>query len=515
MRAAVVAATNASVRTDGARPSAPVGLQIDQVAKTYPSGTRALKGVSLQLRPGQVHGLVGANGAGKSTLIKIIAGAERPTAGGLRWQGNPVNWRRPADAQAAGVAVVHQQSPVSPALTVLENVYLGAGAGTFWSPRNRQADFAELCASVDFRIDPNMVVASLSIGDRQMVSILRALARRPQLILLDEPTASITPAERTGVLGAARRLAATGVAVVFVSHFLNEVADICDVVSILRDGALVDSFTADELTEDRMVAAIVGDRLRAVESTHQPQAPGDPVLEVRGLRSAAMAEPVDLTVRRGEIVGVAGLLGSGRTELLKAIFGADHRIAGEVLVDGQALSGGPANAVRRGVALVPEDRLAQGLIGDWEIWRNVSMADLGNLSGRFRRLNPSRERARAVQACAELGVVAPSIDTPVRDLSGGNAQKVVFAKWIYKTHAVLLLDEPTAGIDVGGKADLITLIRALAARGTGIVVVLSEFEELLSVADRIVVINRGAITGGYASDEVSVAALTAAAGGLS
>ncbi|MCW2596014.1 MAG: sugar transporter ATP-binding protein, partial [Jatrophihabitans sp.] len=479
------------MRTSGSRSSAPVGLEVDEVSKVYPGGTHALKGVSLRLRPGQVHGLVGANGAGKSTLIKIIAGAQRPTTGALRWQGEPVEWRRPADAQEAGVAVVHQQSPVSPALTVLENVYLGAGAGTVWSPRNRQADFAELCASIDFRIDPNEIVAGLSIGDRQMVSILRALARRPQLILLDEPTASITPAERSGVLGAARRLAGTGVAVVFVSHFLNEVSEISDVVSVLRDGALVDSFGADELTEERMVAGIVGSRLRAIENTHVSLPPGEAVLEVRGLRSPAMAEPVDLTVRRGEIVGLAGLLGSGRTELLKAIFGADRRVAGEIVVDGQSLSGGPAAAVKRGVAFVPEDRLGQGLIGDWEIWRNVSLADLGNLSGRFRRLLPSRERARAAQACAELGVVAPSIDTPVRDLSGGNAQKVVFAKWIYKKHAVLLLDEPTAGVDVGGKADLIMLIRALAARGMGIVVVLSEFEELLSVADRVVVMNRG------------------------
>ncbi|MDQ1734510.1 MAG: ribose transport system ATP-binding protein [Pseudonocardiales bacterium] len=515
MRAAVVGAANTSVRTSGSPSSAPIALEIDEVTKTYPGGTRALKGVSLQLRPGQVHGLVGANGAGKSTLIKIIAGAERPSSGELRWQGTTVDWRRPADAQAAGVAVVHQQSPVSPALSVLENVYLGAGAGALWNPNRRQADFAELCASIGFSIDPHAVVASLSIGDRQMVSILRALARRPQLMLLDEPTASITPAERAGVLGAARQLALTGVAVVFVSHFLNEVTEICDVVSVLRDGKLVDSFGAEELTEERMVTGIIGNRLRAVESTHVAQQPGDPVLELRRLRSTSMAAPVDLTVRSGEIVGLAGLLGSGRTELLKAVFGADRRTEGEVLVEGKPLSGGPAAAVKRGVAFVPEDRLAQGLIGDWEIWRNVSMADLGSLSRRFLRLDPAAERARAAQACAELGVVAASIDTPVRDLSGGNAQKVVFAKWIYKTHAVLLLDEPTAGVDVGGKADLIMLIRALAARGMGIVVVLSEFEELLSVADRVVVLNRGAVTAGYRSDEVSVAELTAAAGGLS
>jgi ribose transport system ATP-binding protein len=496
---------------------AAVALEIDNVSKIYPGGTQALKSVSLELRPGRVHSLVGANGAGKSTLIKIIAGAERPTSGALRWQGHPVDWRRPSDAQRAGVAVVHQQSPVSPALSVLENVYLGAGAGAVWNAAPRRADLAALCASIGFEIDPGHPVAELSIGDRQMVSILRALARRPQLILLDEPTASITASERVGVLGAARRLADTGVAVVFVSHFLNEVFDISDTVSVLRDGRLVDSFDAPDMSRNRMISGIVGSRLRAVEDAAPPAAPewGDEVLRVRGLRSTAMTTPTDLRVRRGEIVGLAGLLGSGRTELLRAIYGADKRVAGEVRVDGRPLSGGPANAVRRGVAYVPEDRLGQGLIGDWEIWRNVSMADLGGLSRRFGLLAPSRERERAERACAELGVVAGSIDTPVRELSGGNAQKVVFAKWIYKKHSLLLLDEPTAGIDVAGKADLITLIRTLASKGIGIVVVLSEFEELLSVAHRVVVMNRGRLGASYLSNDVSVAELTAAAGGLS
>ena len=503
----------------GPHPPGPaaVALAIDNVSKIYPGGTQALKSVSLELRSGWVHGLVGANGAGKSTLIKIIAGAERPTSGTLRWQGRPVEWRRPSDASHAGVAVVHQQSPVSPALSVLENVYLGAGAGAVWNAAHRRADLAVLCASIGFEIDPGRPVAELSIGDRQMVSILRALARRPKLILLDEPTASISASERVGVLGAARRLADTGVAVVFVSHFLNEVIDISDTVSVLRDGQLVDSFDAPDMPRDRMISGIVGSRLRAVEDA-APSAtlePGEDVLTVRGLRSTAMTTPADLTVRRGEIVGLAGLLGSGRTELLRAIYGADKRVAGEVRVDGRPLSGGPSNAVRRGVAYVPEDRLGQGLIGDWEIWRNVSMGDLGGLSRRFGLLDPSRERERAGRACTELGVVAGSIDTPVRELSGGNAQKVVFAKWTYKKHSVLLLDEPTAGIDVGGKADLITLIRTLASRGIGIVVALSEFEELLSVSHRVVLINHGRLGASYPSTDVSVAELTAAAGGLS
>jgi ribose transport system ATP-binding protein len=383
-----------------------------------------------------------------------------------------------------------------------------------WRPRERQRDYEELCAQIGFSIDPHTPVADLSIGDRQLVSILRALAQRPSLILFDEPTASITPAERTGVLGALRSLAAAGVSVLFVSHFLNEVMQACDVVSVLRDGRLVDELDASTMSVERMVSGIVGDRLRAVEVAKPVHEQGEAILQVHELQSINMLAPVSLRVKRGEILGVAGLLGSGRTELLKAIFGADRRVSGKVLVNDTPIGSTPARAVADGVAFVPEDRLTQGLVGDWEIWRNVSMADLGRLS-RFGVLNPTKERARAAQACADLGVVAPSIDTPVKDLSGGNAQKVVFAKWIYKKHHVLLLDEPTAGVDVGGKADLINLIRAQAARGVGIVVVLSEFEELLSVADRIVVLRHGAIVADVDSESVSVADLTALAGGLS
>ena len=506
----MVAAPAASA---GGGPSSPA-LAVESVTKTYPGGTQALRGVSLALLPGVVHGLVGANGSGKSTLIKIIAGAERPTTGTLRWHGAGTDWRRPADAQAAGVSVVHQQSPVAAALTVLENVYLGQRSARMWHPRERQRHYEELCAQIGFSIDPHSPVADLSIGDRQLVSILRALAQRPSLILFDEPTASISPAERAGVLSAMRSLATAGVAVLFVSHFLNEVMQACDVVSVLRDGRIVDELDASTMSEQRMVSGIVGDRLRAAEVAKPVREQGEAILQVHELQSINMPAPISLRVKRGEILGVAGVLGSGRTELLKAIFGADRRVRGKVLVNDTPIGSTPARAVKDGVAFVPEDRLAQGLVGDWEIWRNVSVADLGRLS-RFGVLSPTKERARAAQACADLGVVAPSIDTPVKDLSGGNAQKVVFAKWIYKKHHVLLLDEPTAGVDVGGKADLINLIRAQAARGVGIVVVLSEFEELLSVADRIVVLRHGAIVADVDSQSVSVADLTALAGGLS
>jgi ribose transport system ATP-binding protein len=492
----------------------PSTLAIREITKTYPGGTQALRGVSLSLRAGVVHGLVGANGAGKSTLIKIIAGAERPTTGDLVWLGRSTDWRRPADAQSAGVAVVHQQSPVVPALSVLENVYLGNEKTGLWKPQDRVAQFAELCARVAFVIDPHTPVADLSVGDRQMVSILRALAQNPALILLDEPTASISPAERAGVLGAARSLAAAGVAVVFVSHFLNEVMQICDEVSVLRDGQLVDEFDRDGMSVERMVAGIVGNRLHSIEAVKPTHEIGEVVLDVRELQSTSMNSPVSLQVRRGEIVGIAGLLGSGRTSLLKAIFGADRREAGQVVVAGHPLSASPQAAVSGGVAFVPEDRMSQGLIGDWEIWRNTSLADSRELSRPLGLLDVARERLLANRAQRELAIVASSIDTAVKDLSGGNAQKVVFAKWIYKTQHVLLLDEPTAGVDVAGKADLIKLIRDLAEQGIGILVVLSEFEELLSLVDRVVVLRHGAIETEYSADAVTVADLTASVGGI-
>lgn len=489
-------------------------LTIRDITKTYPGGTQALRGVSLAALPGEVHGLVGANGAGKSTLIKIIAGAERPTTGELLWRGGSVDWRRPADSQSAGVAVVHQQSPVVPALSVLENVYLGNESARLWKPQDRIGQFTELCRLVAFEIDPHTLVADLSVGDRQMVSILRALAQDPSLILLDEPTASISPAERSGVLRAARSLAAAGVAVIFVSHFLNEVMEICDTVSVLRDGQLVDAFDRENMSVDRMVAGIVGSRLQAVEVAHEVRSGGEVVLDVNGLQSVAMQAPVSFQVRRGEIVGVAGLLGSGRTSLLKAVFGADRRVAGEVVVDGRAVAGSPQAAVAGGIALVPEDRMGQGLVADWEIWRNISLASSKDLARRFGILDVARERRVAAAARTDLGIVARSVDTPVNDLSGGNAQKVVFAKWSHMEHHVLLLDEPTVGVDVAGKADIITLIRQLADRGIGVVVVLSEFEELLSLVDRVLVLRHGAIDSEFSADAVSVADLTASVGGI-
>jgi ribose transport system ATP-binding protein len=488
-------------------------LELRSVSKVYVGGTRALRDVSVAVRPGLVHGLVGGNGAGKSTLIKIIAGAEAPTTGTLRWRGEPAQFRRPADAVSAGIAVVHQQSPVAPALNVIENVYLGHGAGGSWLPSRRLEHFRRTCERLDYVIDPFERVSELSIGDRQMVSILRALATGAAMIVLDEPTASIGRAEREAVLRSARRLAVNGTAVLFVSHFLDEIVAICDRVSVLRDGRLVDEMEEGAVDEHRILRGIVGERLEAIEKARPSKAMGKPVLEVSALTSSTVRNPIDVRLRAGEIVGLAGLLGSGRTALLRSIFGADRRVTGAVTVEGCAVAARPGDAVRAGMAFVPEDRAGQGLIPEWEIWRNISLTDLGGLS-RSGVLDVGAERRRAEQACTDLGIVAESIDTPVSRLSGGNAQKVVFAKWIYGALSVLLLDEPTAGIDVSGKADLIGLIRDLASRGAAILVAISDFDELLSVADRVLVMRHGDVVRDVAAASIDTSSLTAIVGGL-
>jgi ribose transport system ATP-binding protein len=366
-------------------------------------------------------------------------------------------------------------------------------------------------------------VGGLSVGARQMVAILQALARDPELVLLDEPTAALSPAERDILFRIVRRLRDQGTTFIYVSHFLDEILDLTDHLTVLRDGTVVVDAPTSATGKQDLVTAIVGSRLArleertAAEPTSDPTDPaGDPnpVLRIRNLRSPGRFGPIDLTVRAGEVVGLAGLLGSGRTELLEAIFGADPSVTGTVEVTGKAVrSRSPRHAVRAGLALVPEDRARQGLLRDWEIWRNISLPYLKAMTS---RLVPDRakERALAGRAISDMGIVAGSADTPVGELSGGNAQKVVFAKWLYGPAKVFLLDEPSAGVDVGAKADIIQLIRRLAADGRAVLIAASEFEELLGACDRIVVIRRGELVADRQVAETNLHELTALASGL-
>lgn len=461
-------------------------LQLRGLEKVWPNGTAALRGVDLAVRAGSVHGLLGANGAGKSTLIKVLAGAIPASGGSVEWRGEPVRWTNPRAARAGGIATIYQHIPLVPTLSVLENMLLEQRRG--WrldrAARDRAIGVAQ---SLDDPFDLDAIVGDLPIGTRQMVAIAQGLMSDPALLIMDEPTASLAGEEREQVYRTIRRLAGEGRAVLFVSHFLDEIVALTDEVTVLHDGrAVLEAWTAD-LDEAAIAAAIAGRSVTALERVERGHPVGGTVLEVRGLGSPGKLAPTSFTVAAGEIVGIAGMLGSGRSEFLHAIFGADPAARGAVLLDGEEVSRDPADAVASGIALVPEDRAAQGFIPGMTIAENIALPHDGWL------VAPDQERAAARAAIDDLAIRARDGDALVGELSGGNAQKVVIAKWLTPRTRVLLLDEPTAGIDIGARTDILRLIRRLADQGLAVLLVSSEFEELLAVADRLLVMRDGAI----------------------
>ncbi|HEV2441773.1 MAG TPA: sugar ABC transporter ATP-binding protein [Steroidobacteraceae bacterium] len=468
-------------------------LTLQRLEKVYPNGTVALRGVDLTVRSGTVHGLLGANGAGKSTLIRILSGASRATAGNILWRGEHVSWSRPAQARAAGIATLHQQIPLVGTLSVLENVFL-AQRGGWRAGRALEARLSRLMASVGYELDPHAPVATLPIGARQMVGILQALAAEATLIVMDEPTASLAAAERRIVHRTIRQLAAEGRAVLLVSHFLDEVLALTDEVTVLRDGAAVLTSVTGLLDAPGLAAAIVGRALREA----RPRAIADRtgglrVAEIIALESPGRFAPCSFEIRAGEVLGIAGFLGSGRSELLHAIFGADRSARGEVRLHGRRVRRSPRAAVAAGIALVPEDRRSQALVPELSLSKNLTLAHLGRFARWGFFLRVSSETAAAAQAIDRLGIRARGATTPVTELSGGNAQKVSIARWLCGPTHLLLLDEPTAGIDVGAKAEVLDLVRELAAAGLGVVWVSSELAELVAAADRILIMREGAI----------------------
>lgn len=483
-------------------------LEARGVAKRFPNGTVALAGVDLMVVPGRVHGLLGANGAGKSTFIKILSGVLPPSDGEMLWHGRPAAWRKPIEARRAGIATIQQHIPLVPTLSVRENILLDRGGVL----RDRDADrdeVAALLARIDCAVDPEALVSELRIGERQMVAIAQALAGGAELVIMDEPTASLAGYEREAVYRIIRRLAhEEGRAVLFISHFLDEIVALTDTITVLRDGrAVLDAETAT-LSEAEIAAAIAGEKLEALERVHRDAPTGAVALAVERLVTPQLAQPIDLQVRRGEIVGIAGLLGSGRSELLHAIFGSDTRARGSVSLDGSLVGRSPEEAVAAGVALVAEDRVAQGLVPGFEIWRNLSLPH-----GRAWLLDEDAERAAAEDAVRRLSIKTASIDAPVTELSGGNAQKVTIARWLCPGTRLLLLDEPSAGIDIGARTEIMRLIRQLADGGLPILLVSSDFSELLALADRVLVLRDRRIVADRPAAELDEDALILLAGG--
>ena len=498
----------------GGDDAGPPLLRMAGMSKTFPNGTEALRDVSLVVTSGTVHGLVGANGAGKSTLIKILAGSVEPTSGSITWCGQPVEWTSPADAVAAGAVTIHQHVPLVPSLSVLDNVFLGHhGVLRRRAPAIRQLE--ALFAEVGYSVDPYRLVSDLSIGERQMTAILQALSHDARLVVMDEPTASLAQDERDVVFAAIRRLRDNDRAVIFISHYLDEVLELTDAITVLRDGSVAVSAPTCALDEATLVEAIVGSRLLHAEerSTHSVPETANVSLSVRNLRIPGRP-PVSFDVREGEILGIAGLLGSGRTRLLRTIFGERPALSGTVTIGGQRVKT-IAEFMRAGGALVPEDRRVDGLLADWEIWRTVSLPVLRRFT-RLRVLLDTRlERQAARAAIARWRIRTPDENTPTGSLSGGNAQKVVLAKATVSEPRVLLLDEPMAGIDVGAKTDIFDSVRAMAAKGCAVVVVSSEFTELLGLTHRVLVLAHGSIIADVPASATTEHELVALASGLS
>ncbi|MEE1753979.1 sugar ABC transporter ATP-binding protein [Streptomyces sp. SP18CS02] len=471
-------------------------LTMSGITKSFP-GVRALDGVDLAVQPGEVHCLLGQNGAGKSTLIKVLAGAHQPDGGRITWRGEPVSLKSPIAAMRLGIATIYQELDLVEGLSVAENVFLGhepTTAGFVVRGRAARATTAALLQRLGHpEIAPGRAVGDLSAAQRQIVSMARALSHDVRLIVMDEPSAALDPDEVDNLFRIVGDLTAGGVAVVYISHRLEEIRRIGDRVTVLKDGRAVAGGLPAKDTPTRDIVAMMTGRNVEYVFPGRPARPaaGTPVLRVEGLTRPGEFAPVDLELRPGEIVGLAGLVGSGRSEILETIYGARRPSAGRVLVDGTPLRPGSVRAaVRAGLGLAPEERKAQGLLMLESVTRNVTVSSMSRFSyGGW--LDRTAERDAARRATRELSLRPGNPDARIRTLSGGNQQKAVLARWLLRGCRVLLLDEPTRGVDVGARAELYAVIRRLADDGLAVLLVSSEVPEVLGLADRVLVLREG------------------------
>ena len=482
-------------------------FELRGVTKRFPSVT-ALDDVSFEICAGEVHMLLGENGAGKSTLMKVLCGAYRADAGAFFFQGASVTIARPADARQFGIAVIFQEFSLVPYLDVAQNIFLGREFASRipglidWRRTYREAQ--RVLETIGFDIDPHTPLHLLPIAQQQLVEIAKALSQDARILVLDEPTSALSDRETERLFALIRQLKASGVAIVYISHRLAEVFALGDRITVLRDGRKIASMRPKETTPEALVELMVG---RAVDTTYPRSfctAPGEPVLEVSGLSSDNGIADVSLSVRAGEIVGLCGLVGSGRTEVARAIFGADRVTAGEIRLFGAPQHGSPLNAVAQGMALIPENRRQQGLALGLSVADNIVLAGLPKI---FRTgvYAPARA-ARAAQAVIErLRIATPSARRAVRYLSGGNQQKVVVGKWLNADARFFIVDEPTRGIDVGAKAEIFKLLDQLAKDGAGILMISSEQTEIVHVCDRAYVMRSGRVAGELARDQLTEA----------
>ena len=470
-------------------------LELKNITKIFP-GVKALDKVSISIRRGTVHALVGENGAGKSTLIKVLAGIYHPEEGEVFLDGVKTLFRTPYDSQQKGISVVHQEFKMSESLSVAENVFLGnliyKGRLVDWKGMRKRA--SEMLKDLGVPMDVTTAVERLSVAQKQMVEICKAINRNCKVLIMDEPSATLTEKEQALMFGTIRKLREAGVTIIYISHRLEEIFDLCDTVSVLRDGSHIATVPVSSVTRDELVGMMVG---RAVTKDY-PRAlsePGEVVLEARGITRKGVLEDISFTLRKGEVLGIAGLVGAGRTELARAVLGIDKMDAGELLLHGKPIRiDSFRKAIMNGLSLVPEDRKSQGLVQIATVSRNICMVNMDAVSHGF-VMDAAKERQVSREYVEKLDISTPSVDTEAQYLSGGNQQKVVVAKWLLEDSEIIILDEPTRGIDVGAKSEIHKLIVSLVEKGKSVLMISSEMPEVIGMSDRVLVIHEGKLAG--------------------
>lgn len=477
-------------------------LNIKGITKEFP-GVKALDNVSIQVKRGTIHGLVGENGAGKSTLIKVLAGIYQPNAGELVLDGEVVHFHAPVDAKIAGISVVHQEIKLAETLTVAENMFLGSPImkGRLVDWKSMRARAREIVEELGMDIDVNEVVANLSVAKKQIVEIMHAINAHSKILIMDEPSAVLTDRELAVMFRIVKQLREKGITIIYISHRLEEVFDLCDNVSVLRDGQHIKSMPTKELSRQDLINMMVG-REMGQEYPKEPGNIGEVILEIRNL-NAGILKDISFSVRAGEVFGISGLVGSGRTELARAILGIDPIESGEVYVHGKQTHYRKfADAIRDGLGLIPEDRKLQGLVQIMTVKKNTTLVNLKRVI-RGGVIKEELEDSYSKEYVKKLRVATPNVETEVQYLSGGNQQKVVIAKWLFQESEILFLDEPTRGIDVGAKAEIYRLINQLVKDKKTVIMISSEMPELLGMCDRVMVMHEGRQKGELSAAEAT------------
>ena len=495
-------------------------LWMEDVSKSFP-GVQALQNVSLHVGAGEILGLIGQNGAGKSTLMKILSGVYTPDSGEILLGGQPIQIHNPHHAQELGISIIYQELNLMPNLSVMENIFVGREPGSlfFVSRSKLEQQTRSILDRMRMNLRPTALVRSLSVAEQQMVEIAKAISRDVRVLIMDEPTSALSETEVETLFDIIRQLRESGVAVIFISHRLEEVLHICDRVTVLRDGANAGDVAVKETSREALIRMMVGRPLDQFfhRDSHLDDASAerDTVLEVRGISrrgtavnpNAVVLDNVSLSLKRGEILGLAGLVGAGRTELARVIFGADKRNSGEIWVEGKPASiHSPVDAIKHGIGLVPEDRKGQGLILKLAVRVNMTLANLDTLST-LDFVQLGSERKLVNDYIQRFEIRTPSLEQRVVNLSGGNQQKVVISKWLMLNPKILIMDEPTRGIDVGAKSEIYELMHELASHGISIIMISSEFPELIGMCDRIICLAEGRVTGEVAREDATLETL--------